>query len=278
MNRISFIIKCLALPMALALASCSPTAYTIGVEKRLPSPAGIELGGKSMAVVFLESRDGRDSTFNNALADAFIENLEENYFDGAQGIDLYRIEKDPEGDYASRDSLVNLVMTTGSDVVFLIDTPVLLAENSGALTKIYVYDSMAKDSDSVYMSQNSVKVASLEDKARAAVIGKAMATHYVGKWVEESFPIVYYDLDDSWVDALLYAYGMEWQSAADIWMRYVDSGSAVKRACAEYNLAVSCFVAEEYALAKEWLDRADGNYLISPSTSLREKINEKLGN
>jgi len=246
------------------------------VETRQPSPAGIELGGKSMSVVFLENADGRDSTFNSAFANAFATNLEENYFEGEQGIDLYRITKDPKGDYACKDSLVSLVMTTGSDVVFLVDTPSSLGGGTNVSSKVYVYDSMSKDGDNVYMTQNAIQVSSLEDKSNAGVMGKAMSNHFVGKWKEESYPVIYYDWDEKWITAVLYAVEMDWKSASDIWLKFAQSGSAVKRACAEYNLALSCFMSEEYELALEWLDRCDKDYVISITDDLRKRIKAKM--
>lgn len=146
-------------------SACAPQAFVMNSEMRQPSKSGLNLGGKSIAVAYLYGEDPRDTLFNNAVASGFAGRLEEDYFGGAQRIELFKLKRDRRGDYASKDSLVNLVLDTGRDVVFLFDvpefgvptltepravggrrTPADSACRSTAKlpfsTKLYVYDSM----------------------------------------------------------------------------------------------------------------------------------------
>ena len=53
------------------LTSCAPQAFSLNVEMRHPSKAGIDLTGKSIAVVCLEDNAGKDSVFNSYLVSGF---------------------------------------------------------------------------------------------------------------------------------------------------------------------------------------------------------------
>ena len=152
----------------LVLASCSPQAFVISPEMRGPSKSGLYLAGKSIGVVYSTDKDSRDTEFNSYLASGFASRLEEDYFGGNQLVELFQMPYSAGADYASRDSMVNLVMDTGKGVVFFIDNPELgeakvlgankvegtnLPKDSSYVsvatvpftTRIYVYDSMGKE-------------------------------------------------------------------------------------------------------------------------------------
>lgn len=153
---------------AALLYACAPQAFVMNSEMRRPSQSGLNLGEKSIAVAYLYGEDPRDTLFNNAVASGFASRLEEDYFGGDRRIELFKLHRDKTGDYASKDSLVNLVLDTGRDVVFLFDVPefgvpsVTTPQRSGRVsaaadssfrstaklpftTKLYVYDSMNKE-------------------------------------------------------------------------------------------------------------------------------------
>ena len=51
----------------------------------------------------------------------------------------------------------------------------------------------------------------------------------------------------------------------------------MKKACAEYNIAVACYMLGDYALALEWLDRSDAdNNMPTLSDAMRKRINARL--
>ena len=107
----------------LTLASCAPQAFLIKPEMRAASKSGLNFNGKSMAVVYITDDDKRDDTFNSYLASGFAAKLEEDYFGGAQAIELFKMPHEKGADITSRDTLVSLVMQSGRDVVFLFDKP-----------------------------------------------------------------------------------------------------------------------------------------------------------
>ena len=217
----------------LVLASCSPQAFVISPEMRGPSKSGLYLAGKSIGVVYTTDKDSRDTEFNSYLASGFASRLEEDYFGGNQLVELFQMPYSAGADYASRDSMVNLVMDTGKDVVFFIDKPELgeakvlgankvegtnLPKDSSYVsvatvpftTRIYVYDSMGKE-DKVLAYSGSKEVsaeiysdgrqdaAKLARKASTLVAPSAIkagilaASSFLSTWKPEQFYVIYYD-------------------------------------------------------------------------------------
>ena len=149
------------------LVSCGPMSYLMRVELRYPSKSGLELGNKTFSVAYLDDGKHEDSLFIASVADGFAQRLESEYFGGEMRIPVYNVEKNPGGDYSSRDSVLNILMETGSDVVFVFDSPDIsdislsapqkvgspAVRDSAYLVKgsmmyslaLYVYDSMNKD-------------------------------------------------------------------------------------------------------------------------------------
>jgi hypothetical protein len=53
----------------------------------------------------------------------------------------------------------------------------------------------------------------------------------------------------------------DWLGAMEIWLSLLDTNDLLKRACAEYNIAVACYMLGDFELADEWLEKskADNN-------------------
>ena len=65
----------------------------------------------------------------------------------------------------------------------------------------------------------------------------------------------------------------DWKGAMDIWIELLSSNDMMKRASAEYNIAVACYMLGDLDLASEWLDRSDAdNKLPTLSDALRKRI------
>ena len=162
LSVLSFVIAALC---GAALASCAPSAYVMQMESRKPSESGLDLAGKSLSIVYLESPDGRDSLFNNRAADALAYGLESDLFDGAEAVKVYNLVKDAAGDYASKDTASQYIMLLDSDVVMILDTPEAGESHTGrsfpVVSKLYIYDSMAGEDDGVTTLQVSSSAASL---------------------------------------------------------------------------------------------------------------------
>ena len=292
---------------ALALAACSPQTLTMNVDMRHPSKSGIDLGRKSMSVVYMDNGTA-DSTFSNAVASSLARSLEEDYFGGREAIGVYKIPVDS----VSLDLMHRLVIDSGDDVVFLLGPPafgeVALTENTAVKdpvsvdsayvaqaqipynAKLFVYDSMDKEDrlhvfrgGSILRSQvfSSGVTAPEYLKERALVtkdlsadlVGKQISNRFVPTWKTESYSLYYYDgMDGDWERAAIQAYDMNWKRAADIWMKKVNEGSTSKRACACYNTALAFYMMGDLNLATTWLDRADqwGTPTLSPG--LRKRI------
>lgn len=216
-----------------AMVSCAPQAFVVSPEMRGPSKSGLNLTGKSMAVVYLTDDNTRGTSFNASAAAGFATRLEEDYFGGDREIELFTARVDDGADYASKDSLINLVMETGKDVVFLIDIPELgipsvnepvrvsgrkVPADSAYIsvasvpfaTKIFVYDSMNKE-DKVFGFAGSrnfkVDVYSDGKESKEEIIndvwkniapgaenaGYSAAGAFMSTWKQDDFHVIYYD-------------------------------------------------------------------------------------
>lgn len=258
------------------LGSCTPTAYNLIYESRKPSDSGLDLGGKSMAVVYLESEDGRDSLYNNLFADAFAQALEEEYFGGEVAVDVFRQVKDETKDYSSVKEMSDLVLSLENDVIFLVDTPVISQDGKTTLTSLYAYDSMAGGADEVFKrSLSATSTVVVSQGAVARRLASSMSKDFVGNWTKESVILLCFDWEDEWIEAAIHANDMEWKEASDIWISLLGRKTGLGRSAAEYNLAVACYIEGELDLATEWLDRSDEDYNISISSNLRQMIEKK---
>ena len=51
----------------------------------------------------------------------------------------------------------------------------------------------------------------------------------------------------------------------------------MKKATAEYNIAVACYMLGDFDLATQWLDRSDAdNMMPTLSDALRKRINSRI--
>lgn len=305
-----------AAALLMTLSSCAPQAFTMNIEMRHPSKSGLDLARKSMSVVYLDNGAKLDSAFNNAMSDGFAQKLESDYFGGKKVIDVYQIKKVDGAQYASKDTLVNLVMDSGDDVVFLIDTPDFGQESFGDpkrssslntsadsafyetcnlpfITKIYVYDSLHKaDTVLSFKGSNVLRPvvysngkktnAQLSDDLwkfvapSAEEIGSKAATSFLSTWKAEQYSVIYYDnLNSAWTDAADYANHYMWKEAMEKWMTLVDLHNVQQKACAEYDMALGCYMMGQNELAIKWLDRADKDYPVSLTNKLRQRIIER---
>ena len=292
---------------ALALAACSPQTLTLNVDMRHPSKSGIDLGRKSMSIVYMD--DGQaDTTFSNGVASSLARCLEDDYFAGNEAIGVYKIPADS----VSLDLMHRLVIDSGDDVIFLLGPPafgeVSLSDPAPVNNpksvdsafvaqaqvpynaKLFVYDSMEKDDQLHIFRGNSIlrgQVYSngvtakefLKEQALKAqdwgaeLVGRQISNRFVPTWKEELYSLYYFDgWDDDWVTAASYAYEMKWKKAADIWMKKLDENSYTKRACACYNTALAFYMMGDLNLATKWLDRADQYGTPDLSPGLRKKI------
>ena len=299
--------------LSLLVVSCGPSRHVIHVEMRHPSKSGIEFLGKNISVVHLENDNSLSNGLSEGIADGLAYALEQDYGTGIGSVGIYRMRVISGGDYSSRDTLVNLLMDTGSDVVFLVDTlstghmtmggasavaAVTSADSSYISTgtlpftmKLYCFDAMNK-AEKVY-SFNGSSVAmpfaysdgrqnaeTIMEKAVASLpelgfeAGRTISDSFISQWKHEQYSVVYFD-NERWFRAMEYADAYQWRDAMDIWLALLDTNDLLKRSCAAYNLSVASYMLGDYDLASQWLDRSDKDNLLPMSDALRKRIDSR---
>lgn len=299
----------------LSLVSCAPLKHAVHVEMRHPSKSGVDLAGKDISVVYLETDNTYANAFSEGMADGFAYTLEQDYGTGEGSVGIYRMPMSPGGNYASKDSLFNILMDTGADVVFLFDTVRLGTIVIGGATrvaspqsdatayisrasmpytmKLFCFDGMDQKEQVKTFGGTSVarpdvysdgKRTSKElmDKAMKEIdkegwnAGVLVADSFKSQWKHEQYSIVYYETE-RWYNALLRAEDYDWKGAMDIWLELLDSRDLMKRSCAEFNISVACYMLGDYHLASQWLDRSDEDNKLPISDAMRKRINQRLG-
>lgn len=292
-----------ALSALVALQSCDPQAFSMNVEMRYPSSSGMSIDGKSIAVVYLNEDSAKDSVFNECLANGFASAIEKNYFNGAEAVNLYKMPKVGGGVYSNADTLINLIVDTGCDIVFLFDAPefgnVQIKEQKTSTSgtyypvsvpvaiKLYGFDSLSgSDTVRVWTGTRMLSAnmeASLGRQAAADSLwnrigssaenlGEVSARTFAPVWKEETYTFIYYESPEAWLAAAQYASDYKWNEAMKVWISLLDTNNPMKRSCAEYNIATACFLMGDNELALKWLNSSDEDYPISLSKALRKRI------
>lgn len=292
-----------ALSALVALQSCDPQAFSMNVEMRYPSSSGMSIDGKSVAVVYLNEDSAKDSVFNECLANGFASAIEKNYFNGAEAVNLYKMPKVVGGVYSNADTLINLIVDTGCDIVFLFDAPefgnVQIKEQKTSTSgtyypvsvpvaiKLYGFDSLSgSDTVRVWTGTRMLSAnmeASLGRQAAADSLwnrigssaenlGEVSARTFAPVWKEETYTFIYYESPEAWLTAAQYASDYKWNEAMKVWISLLDTNNTMKRSCAEYNIATACFLMGDNELALKWLNSSDEDYPISLSKTLRKRI------
>ena len=292
-----------ALSALVGLQSCDPQAFSMNVEMRYPSSSGMSIDGKSVAVVYLNEDSAKDSVFNECLANGFASAIEKNYFNGAEAVNLYKMPKVVGGVYSNADTLINLIVDTGCDIVFLFDAPefgnVQIKEQKTSTSgtyypvsvpvaiKLYGFDSLSgSDTVRVWTGTRMLSAnmeASLGRQAAADSLwnrigssaenlGEVSARTFAPVWKEETYTFIYYESPEAWLAAAQYASDYKWNEAMKVWISLLDTNNPMKRSCAEYNIATACFLMGDNELALKWLNSSDEDYPISLSKALRKRI------
>lgn len=263
------------------LTSCGPVRYGLNVEMRYPSKSGIDLAGKLLSVVYLENIDTAALAFNSAMAESFASVLETDYGTGEGSVGVYSMRPVNAATYAVKDSLINLLVETGSDVVFFLDT-VKLGANSPAskmtpfTVTMYCFDGMdASEKIYAYSGTSNVRLGgSTSVQKEGKTVGLQLSSSFKSQWKHEQYSIMYFETE-KWYDALELAAQYDWTGAMKIWFELLGSRDMLKRSCAEYNIAVACYMMGDLDLATEWLDRSDNDNMLAQSESLRKRINAR---
>lgn len=262
------------LSVALMVVSCGPSRHAIHLEMRYPSKSGLDLAGKVISVVYLENDDEQGNLFNESMADAFAYNLEKDYGTGDGSIGIYKMRSEEGVDYAERDRMLDLLVDTDADVVFLFDTlklgPVLSDGSTQFTMSLHCFDGMDKD-DQVHTYKGSSAAVLSDGGAKS---GTTVSSSFKSQWKNEQYSLVYFD-NEKWYKALDRAEAYDWKGAMDMWITLLSTNDMLRRSCAAYNIATACYMLGEYDLAVEWLDLSDKDNKLPYSDILRKRINER---
>ena len=263
------------------LTSCGPVRYGLNVEMRYPSKSGVDLADKVLSIVYLENTDTAALAFNAGMAESFASVLESDYGTGEGSVGVYKMKPVNAASYAVKDSLINLLVDTGADVVFLMDTVKLgtlrSASNLTPFTvTLYCFDGMdASENIYAYSGTSNVRLGgstSVEEEGKT--VGIQLSSTFKSQWRHEQYSIMYFETE-KWYDALELAANYNWTGAMKIWFELLSARDMLKRSCAEYNIAVACYMMGNLDLATEWLDRSDNDTKLAQSESLRKRINAR---
>ena len=264
------------LTVALAFVSCAPSRYAIQVEMRHPSKSGLDLAGKIVSVVYYSGDNALENQAAENMAAGFAEVIEKDNVTGEGSVGVYRVDR-KAGNYALKDSLVNLVIQTGGDVVFLLDAELadnVTSEGTPVKVTLYCYDGMRKEDTVNRFIGNTVIPSSSQENllSEALASGKRIGESFKAQWKDEQYSIAYYD-SIRWYEALERADRFDWKGAMDIWFEMLDSRDVLKRAAAEYNIAVACYMLGDFDLARQWLDRSVAeNDMPTLTEAMRKRI------
>lgn len=257
------------------LISCGPSRYMMDVETRQVSRSGVDLVGKNISVIYGQNGQLREDTFLEGMAEGFSQALGQKYQDSVGDINLCSLKSASE--YANRDSLLNLLIETGADVVFLFDTLACRSQTTYSFI-LKCYDGMnANDRVQLFSGSFVARNKEVGDalKKEAVDAGEDVATAFEPQWKPELFSIYYYD-NTKWYTAIEKSAQFDWKGAMDIWISLIKTKDSKKRACLSYNIATACYMLGQYELASEWLDRADNDAELLVSNGLRQRINSFL--
>ena len=260
----------------LALVACGPSKHVMHIDMRYPSKSGVDLCGKIPSVVYMESSDEAAAAFESGMANAFAGALEQDLGTGEGSVGVYRIFKQPDVDYSDRALLLDLLVDTDADLVFLFDNVQLGPSEANSTSvmvpftmKLYCLDGMDKS------EQVKTFAGSSRSHFDGGDAGRTVADSFKTVWKTEPYSLAYFD-SEKWYLALDKAEAYDWKGAMDQWFTLLSSKDPLRRSCAEYNIAVACYMLGDYSLAAQWLDRSDADSkLPNMSDNLRKRIDSR---
>lgn len=267
MGRLS---SCAALLCAVFFAACSPQVYEMSVDMRYPSSSGLDLTGKSVAMVYPYGLTQEEMQLTSSVAGALADKLDAAYPE-SDSTRLYTIQyTDDFQKMASPDSLVRLVLKTDADVVFLFGHPSEFDsgyKQGGFRLPLYCYDSLG-GKDAGVRSFTIAADAGTDATVSGKNIGDRISSSFIPTWREEEYGIWYTD-DGAWNSALANALDFKWDAAISGWMSILETAKdPYFRSCLEYNIGLGCFMLGNRELALQWLEQSDAEQKSEMTTAL----------
>lgn len=262
---------------ALGLIACSPQVYEMSMEMRYPSSSGLDLTGKSVAMIYPYGLTQEEMQLTSSVAGALADQLDAAYPE-SDSTSLYTIQyTDDFAKMATPDSLVNLVLKTDADVVFLFGHPSEFSDGyrqGGFRLPLYCYDSMGGEKSGVKTFTITADAGS-DAAASGKNIGNRISSSFVPTWREEEFGIWYTD-NSAWNNALLQALDFKWDAAVKTWMSILETTDDINiRALLEYNIGLGCFMMGNRDLALQWLQQSSSEKNSDMTTALINRIKRR---
>ncbi len=257
-----------------ALVSCSPQVYNMTMEMRYPSSSGLNLTGKTVALVYPYGLTREEMQLTGSVAGALADKLDAAYPE-SDSTQLFTVQyTDDFAKMATPDSLVNLVLKTDADVVFLFGHPSEFEQGyrpGGIRLPLWCYDSLGGENATV-KSFTIAADAGTDASVSGKNIGNRISSSFVPTWREEEFGI-WYSEDGAWNSALLKALDFKWDEAVKDWMSILDTTKdSYFRACLEYNIGLGCFMMGNRELALQWLTQSAAEHTSEMTTALINRV------
>ena len=268
-------------------AACSPQTFSVQLEKR-QKLSGPDVAGKSVSV-FCTGATPEDMAVSVSIAEGFATALEEDYFDGERGIRIFAVDSL----IPTRESILSVLMESGSDVVFVMVPGIKPAEASfqdgkwGELIpvelRLFVYDSLGEDSVKQYVGTTSFFDPNYdpgysEEGIKAAEgIGAAAAQRFLSKWASAQYSFYYQStFNSAWDDATEAVSNLDWKKAISCWMSLLDTKNVLTRSSLEYNIAAGLHLSGNNKLAVKWLELSEMDATMALQPGLRKRIEAEL--
>lgn len=280
MKKYAFVIL-LLIPL---FQSCSlPQTFSLVLDVRYPFESKIDPSGRTVSLLCLESEDSVAKYISTAFADGIAQSLEKRYFSGKKEIDVYS-RKASSFDISNKDSLSNLIVSIGCDLLIVLDEPIFEKTDADKFIctfNVSAFDSFDKSGTVRTLSRKSSLTSYQKDSltlfSDAQLSGYHLASRIGGEYESGIYSFIYFDVyKEDWRLPLELADQMKWAEASEKWIELArTSTDPVKKSCASYNVALCLFLMEDNDLALKWLNISDKIYPVSLSRTLRSRIQRK---
>ena len=274
-SRLSVLKHLAVMAAAVAFASCSPRIYGISVEMRRPSSSGLDLTGKSVAIVYPCSiLSLQENKLMAGIASSLADRLDAAYPE-SDSTALYSLRYSE--DYNRNvclDSLANLTLKTDADMLFFFCRSGSFGNgyNEGYFTvPLYCYDALSGKNRPMRAFTIAGDAGS-DAEASGRTVGGRASEAFTPNWSVEDF-CIWYTGDSEWSAALDDALGFRWDSAVKKWMSILENTSGnYDRSCLEYNIGLGCFMMGDNSLARQWLEQSNAEYQSELTTALISRV------
>lgn len=241
--------------------------YNMVFEMKRTSTSGVDLNSKSVLVAYYDDIPESDFTFVSSVSEGFSLGLKTN--EGIEEPQRLVLAYSDTSNIVSKQLAIDLLMESDKDAVFILGVPTIT--ESTYSVPLYCYDSMAKRDTLLAFDVHGILGNSKDLYQSGLSVGASMSNSFISQWVEETYSI-YYLNSNRWLLAAEYAANCKWKEAMEQWIECLKTNDPYVRSCAEYNIALACYMTSKKQLALDWLEMSDRDYKLNQTKNLRNKI------